>query len=609
MAASLGELYERFSVRLPHLGSEKPRYLDEYMEVGKKDPNTGKLTRFISSKEEKFSLEITLKEGFNHGYYDGVIVKLSDIHSGDIIWQNKYPKLNVKESTEQDQKILIGSIDYAIIDGELRSKVLMKLAPLVEETDFIKPGADDTCRYPRMLEGLCISICKYKGAGDVLLTKEEFDLKLKEHALQLESFARTDSKHCLDTLKRTLVHRNVYRKHNITHKLRLVDGVAVPNEDINLYLTPPTNTKKLFRYSDTQKFYYLWRGEKFFDTTAIAQTPIAPIRQSWDLLTRREREIAYGELSKYDFQQIWSHHFIALGPNPSKVDIDALKNQLHEKLPDYWRSWHKLYSYETQRAFKILQERRRFLDRGEIPEDLDISGKSEEASIKLEIAPKKLKKSSGKIRIPSITRSGQSAFSGLAVSSPQLAVSPIYEPETSAQAKPAQIFADMNLAVKRSAKTEPPGASILDRVSASTSGVFRPDSGRTLCLECHQYFINNQAFIDHFQPTHGRTFENPNKATMDKTIADAFSNFLPRATPNSSTTEPVNMTSNRLTTTSSSEASTPKTLNTSLSMGSHAEHGIKNHLTELVTNKPSNSKSSSTRSSVPKSFTEPILMA
>ncbi|KAF7935418.1 uncharacterized protein EAE97_008325 [Botrytis byssoidea] len=89
MAAFLGESYERFSVRLPYSDSKKTQYLDEYMEVGKKDPETGELTLFIFSKEEKFGLEVTLNAGFNHGYYDGVMVKLSDVNSGDVIWQKK----------------------------------------------------------------------------------------------------------------------------------------------------------------------------------------------------------------------------------------------------------------------------------------------------------------------------------------------------------------------------------------------------------------------------------------------------------------------------------------------------------------------------------------
>ncbi|KAF7886696.1 uncharacterized protein EAF02_003343 [Botrytis sinoallii] len=130
MAASLGESYERFSVRLPHSDSKKSQYLDEYMEVGKKTPNRRTYAVYLFKRRRVWSRNHP-ECGFNHGYYDGVMVKLSDVNSGDLIWQKKYPKSNAKEPSQQDQKILIDSIDHAIIDGKLRSKVLMKLAPLV----------------------------------------------------------------------------------------------------------------------------------------------------------------------------------------------------------------------------------------------------------------------------------------------------------------------------------------------------------------------------------------------------------------------------------------------------------------------------------------------
>ncbi|KAF7897994.1 uncharacterized protein EAF01_008960 [Botrytis porri] len=414
------------------------------------------------------------------------------------------------------------------------------------EDDFLKPGANETCRY------------------------RQFDPKLKEHALKLESYARTDGKGSLDAPKRTLVHRNVYQKHNITHKLRLVDGMAVPNEDIEKYLTPPTNIKKLF-----------------------SQAPIALIRQPWDSLTPREREKAYGELSKYDFQQIWSHHLKELGPKPTQVATDALKNQLRENLPDYWRSWHKSYSYELPRAFKMLQERRRFLDRGEIPEHVDSISKSEEAPIKLKNAPKKLEKPSEKIHIPSFTHLRWSASLESVASSPKLAIAPMYESEIPAQSKPAQTVAGMSSVVKRSTKTESSGASILGRVSASITGVLGYDNEKVLYLECGKDFVNHQAFLDHFKHAHSRNFGDLNQAMMDEMSPNTVSDSLPLAD----------------TTTLSPEVPAPNSLNTSSSTSSHVEHEANNYLTKPATNTSSNSKSSSTRCSIPQSFTKPILKA
>ncbi|KAJ8068377.1 hypothetical protein OCU04_003939 [Sclerotinia nivalis] len=596
MAACLGESYERFSVRLrtfPMLpDTSKQKYFDEYMEVGKKDRETGELTRFIVSNDEAFGLEITLKQGFNHGYY-GVMIKLSDVHSGSLIWQKKYPKYNAKEPSQKDERILIESIDYAIIDGGLRSNVHMKLAPLVPENDFIKPGANGACRYPRMLEGLCIGVCKYKGAGDIQCTKDEFDLKLKEHTLKLDNYAmQIDGRHSLDTLERTLVHRNFYQKHKIAHKLRLANGVAVLDEDIKKYLTPPTHTKKLFRYSDTQNFYYLWRGEKFFDTAAIAQTPIAPIRQSWDLLTSREREIAYRELSKNDFQQIWSHHYKALGPKPKKS---------------------KLYSYEIPRAFKKLQERRRYLDKGEIPQDSEVVGKSEKAAIDLEIRPEKLK-FLGKTRI-----TGASRGSGLVAPVPKPAEAVGHRPDIASQPQTDQTSRSMSSVSSESAHIQPAsGIAIVGHVSSSTLGEFGPYNLEPVCLECSCRFPSSRAFISHFQATHGHTLksmEQPavvgrSSETTNPHSRSAFCNSFPRVSPCLGATESIHTTSNMLTKPASSNSTAPETLIAPSSVCSGSERQIKKGVTECASAKACNLElSSSTTTLQPKIKFEPTFKA
>ncbi|KAI9649992.1 hypothetical protein NHQ30_000005 [Ciborinia camelliae] len=529
MAVSLGDSYERFSIRLLthpiHSGSSQQKYIEEYMEVGKKDPATGELTRFIISKDEVFGVEVTLQKGFNHGYYDGVMIKLSDVHSGVVFWQKKYPKSSSKEPSREDKTILIESIDYAVIEGKLRSNVRMNLVPLISENYFLMPGGNGTRRYPRMLEGLGIGVCKYKEAGEIQLTKEEFNSKLQEHASKRNEYA--DGRDSLDTLQRTLVHRNVYQKHNITHKLRLADGVAVPNEEIEKYLIPPTQTKKLFRYSDTQNFHYLWRGEKFFDTTAIAKTPIPAIRQSWDLLTPKERETAYGELSRYDFQQIWSHHYKTLGPKPKKAATDALKFELRQNLPEYWRSWGKLYAYEIPAAFKKLQERRRYLDKGEIPQDSELVGKSEKAAINLEKKPEKLEKLSGNIRTPSLKMGHAAARdAGLLALAPK-PVAPLHGPEVAPQAgldKTVQRTSSttnetvqtMSSTTNGPANVQPTsGYAIASNFAAPATKKSKPRNPKRVCIECHAQFTNTRAFVYHCQAAHLRSSESMEQAAME----------------------------------------------------------------------------------------------
>ncbi|KAB8291827.1 hypothetical protein EYC80_006610 [Monilinia laxa] len=422
MAACLGDSSERFSVRLPlypiFSDASKQKYIDEYMEVGKKDEETGMLTRFITSYDEMFGLEVIMNKGFNHGYYDGVMITLYDVHSGDKFWEKRYPKSGEKEPRQKDESILIDSIHCATVDSQLRSNVRMKLTPLIPAEDFINHGANSTRKYPRMLEGLRIEVRKYKKTGNIEFTKDEFDLKLQEHAL------------------------------------KLTGGIAVPNEDIEKYLDPPTKYDKRFKYGNTQNFYYLWRGGKFFDTMAIAQTPIASIRQPWDLLSPKERETAYTELSRHDFQQIWSHLCKNLGPKPKKTAVRALKDELLKNLPEYWRSWGKLYSREKPTAFKKLQERRRYLDKGEIPEDIELVGKSEEAAIDLENEPERLEKPLKNIRSPSHANTGAGFSNGSGQAIPKPVVLPMNVPETTHQAQTDHSIERPNLATTKPAHVQ-----------------------------------------------------------------------------------------------------------------------------------------------------------
>ncbi|KAF7926374.1 uncharacterized protein EAE98_006669 [Botrytis deweyae] len=184
----------------------------------------------------------------------------------------------------------------------------------------------------------------------------------------------------------------------------------------------------------------------------------------------------------------------------------------------------------------------------------------------------------------------------------------MYQPEIPAQPKPTQTVAGMDSAVKRSAKTDPPGVSILGRVSASITDVLGPVNERVLCVECGKDFVSDRAFLDHFQPTHGHNFGDLKQAMMNKISPGAFMSSLPRAWANTRATEPMHTTGSRLTTSSSSEVPA-KSLNNSFSMSSYTEHRNNDNVAKLATKKSSNSKSSSTRSSVPKSSTKTISKA
>jgi hypothetical protein len=146
--ASLGLSYERFSTRLIQIpvpvDARAPKYLDEYRQVDKRDPDTGNLNRFITSEPVRFGLEITLNEGFAHGFYDGVLVKLFSIHSGTMIWKKKFPKKIQKEPLLKAETIIIDSIE-AIIEGQFMTDVKFGLDLLTAGTYIAREKLSFAC--------------------------------------------------------------------------------------------------------------------------------------------------------------------------------------------------------------------------------------------------------------------------------------------------------------------------------------------------------------------------------------------------------------------------------------------------------------------------------
>jgi hypothetical protein len=205
------------------------------MDVDKRNPETGKLTRFIISEPVTFGLEMTLNAGFNYGFYDGVLVKLISMHSETIIWKKKFPKTSRKGQLEKAETIIIDSIE-AIVDGQLMTNVNFRLDLLTDgkytalETfyfisltypcvgDFSDPDCSTSHQYHQTLEGLCIELCKYKQAGNTSITRLDFQRRMKAHELKMDALRKKDAG--TDTLQRTAVNRTFYHQNHISHKLK-----------------------------------------------------------------------------------------------------------------------------------------------------------------------------------------------------------------------------------------------------------------------------------------------------------------------------------------------------------------------------------------------------
>ncbi|PQE08935.1 hypothetical protein CJF32_00002680 [Rutstroemia sp. NJR-2017a WRK4] len=423
--ASLGDQCERYSVRLiqTQVHATAPKYLDEYMEVDKKDPQTGSLTRFILSEPFTFGIEITLNERFTYGSYDGVRVKLFSLHSGTMIWKKKFPKEVQKGPLRRARKFIIDSVE-AIADGQLLTNANLSFDSLTDD-DFLDPACSISQQDQQNLEGLRIELCKYKDAENTNLSLQDPKASMKMHRPKLDALRKKNPS--IDTLRRTAVDRTIYHQNHVTHKLRFLNGKPATDQEIAQFLLAQAPCTRLCEHTDVQEFQYLWRGPKFFDTIAIAKTPVPLFRRPWDYICESYRQDAYAELSKYDYDYIWTHHLWRLGPQPADELVTALKDRLRSDFPPYWRSWGKLYGHEREATFRKLQvssilflcspphvdssqERRLYIDKGEIPADQELAEWWEEMALDLEVSPvsvsvspEKVNLAPGAVSIPTTT--------------------------------------------------------------------------------------------------------------------------------------------------------------------------------------------------------------
>ncbi|PQE13931.1 hypothetical protein CJF30_00006743 [Rutstroemia sp. NJR-2017a BBW] len=198
---------------------------------------------------------------------------------------------------------------------------------------------------------------------------------MKAHELNIDAIRKKSSG--IDTLQRTAVQRDVYQKYHITHKLKLVNGKSVSDEELAQYMPPPARNAARYRYSEEQHFLYSWREPSRLRTyppgwgthrcLATHQPthgyPVRSLGPNTCILgsptvgshPEKHRCDAYAELSKYDFDYVWNYHLKRLGPNPKRELATALKDRLRSDLPLYWRAWSRLYAHERLGAFQTLQ--------------------------------------------------------------------------------------------------------------------------------------------------------------------------------------------------------------------------------------------------------------
>jgi len=134
LGAKGGEIDIRL-VKPPFDVNESARvYIDEYEMLGTPYPEKGifESYRYIASEDTMYAIEVTLKKGFNWCKYEALRVEVHDRAKKARIGYRNIWKGNREKLLAEDEKILVTSLNCAIIDGSLETKLLWFFAPLLK---------------------------------------------------------------------------------------------------------------------------------------------------------------------------------------------------------------------------------------------------------------------------------------------------------------------------------------------------------------------------------------------------------------------------------------------------------------------------------------------
>ena len=105
-------------LRKPRIEDDVPNYFEEFENVRASIGSTSanRCTKYIISEDTSYTVEVTLKKGFDFGEAEGVRVKLYDKASDNFIGQKAIDKGNVAKLAD-DHTVLIETVSGGIFDG------------------------------------------------------------------------------------------------------------------------------------------------------------------------------------------------------------------------------------------------------------------------------------------------------------------------------------------------------------------------------------------------------------------------------------------------------------------------------------------------------------
>ncbi|EKD16443.1 uncharacterized protein L3040_008543 [Drepanopeziza brunnea f. sp. 'multigermtubi'] len=327
-------------------------YFDEYEKLGDPYPPNPcyECTRFIAPENGPYGIEITLKKGLKINKYRWLGLNIFDRARNALVAvehiRKKAPSLS--KFLNKDQVHLITTFGKVVLSGTVLKDASLSLEGLVPDENLAKEtdvqGIDVS-----KLGGIQVQVYLATKANMSTYSEQTYQAKVAKHNARFTSQAsKVDAKS--------------FEKDGITHKIGVTGGVptGAPN-------FPERTMMQYGQVSTKHKFNFLCRSRDFIENKAGLFKDHVPLElQPWDLLKISDRAACFRKLQNHDKDRFWKMKVIDAG---SEADSQSIYKNLFKEgiLPIHWRVWSAYGKRERELVFQMLQDRRKFFDKGEYP--------------------------------------------------------------------------------------------------------------------------------------------------------------------------------------------------------------------------------------------------
>ncbi|PVH79765.1 hypothetical protein DL98DRAFT_655164 [Cadophora sp. DSE1049] len=306
-------------------------YFDEHIKVEEREkPDATISTRYIVGEAGmRYTIEFTLREGFDFGEYDRVQALLcfpgmkSHICHLDVFKPRDLADLTTEDITKQLEYADVTIYGRKMLGTRLAYRSLAADENLKKSTDVM--GIDpESLRYFRVL--LRKKVDEDSFSKDGITCAVGFVGGKPETSRSQWGYSRPSS-----TQPPSPVDKDV----------PLTEVVAVQSTFMN--------------------FYFRYRSADFIERTGIVPYPPPLYLYAWKDLTEIERKTALRELQEINKDHVHQ----ALEAKSGEIIAKHGKSRKIDE-PKEWRSWSKMYGWERELTFNTLKKAKRAHERGEV---------------------------------------------------------------------------------------------------------------------------------------------------------------------------------------------------------------------------------------------------